>query len=115
MSGSQDSPAPGAGEDGKSRRPRVRKEPNPDCRLPTHDINALHLPKNNGCNLVVNGLFDPLFIHLKLAIIIGLLISSPIWLYQFWAFVAPGLHRRERRWTYFFGGSAIPLFALGGF
>jgi sec-independent protein translocase protein TatC len=160
MSASQDSPAPGAGEDGKSRRPRVRKEPNPDarmpliehtrelrrrvlwsiavmvvgsivgwfieppvwnfltkpyCRLPTHDINALHLPKNNGCNLVVNGLFDPLFIHLKLAIIIGLLISSPIWLYQFWAFVAPGLHRRERRWTYFFGGSAIPLFALGGF
>jgi sec-independent protein translocase protein TatC len=86
----------------------------PYCRLPAHDVNALHLPHDNGCNLVVNGLFDPLFIHLKLAIIIGLLISSPIWLYQFWAFVAPGLHRRERRWTYFFGGSAVPLFVLGG-
>jgi len=86
----------------------------PYCRLPAHDVNALHVSKS-GCSLIVNGLFDPLFIHLKLAVIIGLLISSPIWLYQFWAFVAPGLHRRERRWTYFFGGSAVPLFALGGF
>jgi sec-independent protein translocase protein TatC len=86
----------------------------PYCRLPAHDRNSLGLPNGSHCNLIVNGLFDPLFIHLKLAIIIGLLISSPIWLYQFWAFVAPGLHSRERRWTYFFGGSAIPLFALGG-
>jgi|SRR5712691_2152313 len=159
MSATQDSPAPGAGEEGKSRRPRLRREPNPDarmpliehirelrnrvlksiavmvigaiagwfiepavwnfllgpyCRLPAQDRNTLGLPKSNACHLVVNGLFDPLFIHLKLAIIIGLLISSPIWLYQFWAFVAPGLHSRERRWTYFFGASAIPLFALGG-
>jgi sec-independent protein translocase protein TatC len=34
-------------------------------------------------------------------------------MYQFWAFVAPGLHARERR-AYFFAGSAVPLFAIGG-
>src|SRR5258708_520514 len=85
----------------------------PFCRLP-HDRLTLGAGPHGSCQLVVNGLFDPLFIHLKLAIIAGLLISSPIWLYQLWAFIAPGLHSRERRWAYFFGGSAIPLFGLGG-
>jgi sec-independent protein translocase protein TatC len=87
----------------------------PYCHLPAHDRFQLgSTGKHEGCQLIVNGLFDGLFIHLKLAIVIGLLVTSPIWLYQFWAFVAPGLHSRERRWAYFFGGSAIPLFGLGG-
>jgi sec-independent protein translocase protein TatC len=85
----------------------------PFCSLPPKDNGGITV-KNHACHLYVTGLFDPLFIHLKLAIVIGLIISSPLWLYQFWAFVAPGLHSRERRWTYFFGGSAIPLFGLGG-
>jgi len=68
----------------------------------------------HSCNLVLTGLFDGLFIHFKLAIVIGIVISSPFWLYQLWAFVAPGLHRRERRWAYYFGGAALPLFAIGG-
>lgn len=87
----------------------------PYCRLPAHDRFTFGASgKHEACQLIVNGLFDALFIHLKLAIVIGLLVSSPIWLYQLWAFVAPGLHSRERRWAYFFGGSAIPLFGLGG-
>ncbi|HET9894816.1 MAG TPA: twin-arginine translocase subunit TatC [Streptosporangiaceae bacterium] len=88
----------------------------PFCKLPAHYVTVnVNTGKAQTChNLVVTGLFDSLFIHLKLAIVVGLIISSPLWLYQLWAFVAPGLHRRERRWTYFFAGSAIPLFALGG-
>lgn len=87
----------------------------PYCHLPPHDRFQLgSTGKHEGCQLIVNGLFDGLFIHLKIAIVIGLLVSSPIWLYQFWAFIAPGLHSRERRWAYFFGGSAVPLFGLGG-
>ena len=67
-----------------------------------------------GCNLFVTGIFDALFLRLKLAIITGVIITSPFWLYQLWAFIAPGLYKRERRWAYFFGGAAVPLFALGG-
>lgn len=87
----------------------------PFCRIPAKYINSTdHSSKESCHNLIVTSIFDPLFIHLKLAIVVGLIISSPIWIYQFWAFVAPGLHRRERRWTYFFAGSAVPLFGLGG-
>jgi len=87
----------------------------PYCSLPAKDLAKQGLGGNGQCSLAVFGVFDGLFIHLKLAVVIGLIVSSPFWLYQLWAFVAPGLHKRERRWTYFFAGSAIPLFALGGF
>lgn len=66
------------------------------------------------CKIYVNGIFDQFFIRLKVSVIIGLIVSAPVWLYQVWAFVAPGLHRNERRWTYLFMGAAIPLFAAGG-
>jgi sec-independent protein translocase protein TatC len=46
--------------------------------------------------------------------VVGLIVSSPIWFYQLWAFIAPGLYRREKRWTFAFVGTAVPLFALGG-
>lgn len=56
---------------------------------------------------------DSFILRLKIALWIGLIITAPIWLYQVWAFVAPGLHRRERRWAYSFGALAVPLFAAG--
>jgi len=82
----------------------------PFCRLGLHD--SLQ-PHNKSCALYVTGLFDALFLHLKIAIASGVIISSPVWLYQLWAFIAPGLHSRERRWAWFFGATAVPLFAAG--
>jgi sec-independent protein translocase protein TatC len=79
---------------------------------------ATHVPgqkgTTNSCVLYVTGIFDGFFLRLKLAFIVGVIISSPVWLYQFWAFIAPGLYARERRWAYFFVGSAVPLFGMGG-
>lgn len=78
---------------------------------------ATHVPGQNNtttsCLLYVTGIFDGLFLQLKLSFIVGVIISSPVWLYQFWAFIAPGLYARERRWAYWFVGAAVPLFALG--
>lgn len=65
------------------------------------------------CHLYVTGPFDALFLRLQIAIAVGIIISSPVWLYQLWAFIAPGLYRRERRWAYYFVGAALPLFAVG--
>jgi sec-independent protein translocase protein TatC len=68
-----------------------------------------------GHSLVYNAVTDGFYLHIKIAVIAGAIITSPIWLYQIWAFVAPGLYSREKRWTYLFLGSAIPLFGLGCF
>jgi sec-independent protein translocase protein TatC len=68
----------------------------------------------HGHPLIVTGVFDPFFVKLKVAFVVGVIVSSPIWFYQLWAFIAPGLYRREKRWTFAFVGAAVPLFALGG-
>jgi sec-independent protein translocase protein TatC len=84
----------------------------PYCRLPQpKGFGTLLL--HQSCQLYVNGLFDSLFLKLQISIATGVIVSSPIWLYQLWAFIAPGLYRRERRWAYYFAGAAVPLFAIG--
>ncbi|MFJ7076606.1 twin-arginine translocase subunit TatC [Streptomyces sp. NPDC098781] len=58
-------------------------------------------------------LLSPFTTTVKVSLMAGIVLSSPIWLYQLWAFVAPGLHKHERKYTYYFVASAVPLF-LGG-
>jgi len=86
----------------------------PYCKIQINHRPAGAVLGSGQCTLFVTGIFDSFFLHLKIAILVGIIVSSPVWLYQVWAFVAPGLYRRERRWTYLFVGSAVPLFALGG-
>ncbi len=69
--------------------------------------------RRTGDQLVVSGVFDPFMLRVKIAFFVGLIVSSPVWLYQIWAFIAPGLYRREKRWAYLFAGIAAPLFAVG--
>lgn len=76
-------------------------------------INGQHGCHRVGDQLVINGVFDPFMLRVKIAFFFGLIVTSPIWLYQLWAFIAPGLYRREKRWTYAFVGTAVPLFAGG--
>jgi sec-independent protein translocase protein TatC len=67
-----------------------------------------------GDQLILQGVFDPFMLRVEIAFFFGLIVTSPIWLYQLWAFVAPGLYRREKKWTYLFVGTAVPLFVAGG-
>jgi len=52
-------------------------------------------------------------IKLQVSAYIGLILAAPMFLYQTWAFVMPGLHKNERRYALGFFGSAIPLFFIG--
>ncbi|MFM8351815.1 MAG: twin-arginine translocase subunit TatC [Actinomycetales bacterium] len=63
--------------------------------------------------LALTGVADPFVLQLQVAAVAGLLLSSPVWLYQIWRFVTPGLHRNERRWAIGFVLVATPLFAAG--
>ena len=56
--------------------------------------------------LVLNGPLDAFYLRVKVAFIVGIILSSPVWLYQIWAFIAPGLYAREKRWGRIFLGTA---------
>jgi sec-independent protein translocase protein TatC len=87
----------------------------PFCRLPKTSRSLPGAATGGSCSrqLYVTGVFDALFLKLQISIAAGIIISLPVWLYQLWAFIAPGLYRRERRWAYYFVGAAVPLFAIG--
>ena len=66
-----------------------------------------------GVNLNIATLVGAFDLKLKVALFIGVIVSSPVWTYQLWAFVTPGLTRKERRYALAFVLSAVPLFAAG--
>ncbi|GAA4568658.1 twin-arginine translocase subunit TatC [Micromonospora coerulea] len=70
-------------------------------------------PDTGKCLFVQLGVADVFLLNLKIGLWVGLVIAAPIWLYQLWAFIAPGLHRHERRYAYVFTALAAPLFAAG--
>ena len=76
-------------------------------------IRGAHGCHQVGDSLVINGIFDPFTLRIQMAFYVGLILSSPIWLYQLWAFIAPGLYSREKRWAYMFVAAAVPLFVIG--
>ena len=63
--------------------------------------------------LILNSPLDPFYLRVKVAFIVGVILSSPVWLYQLWAFIAPGLYAREKRWGHLFLATAVPLFLAG--
>lgn len=80
----------------------------PYCSLP-----VAQEPRPGECTLTVLGVFESFFVNLKVAALFGVVAASPIWLYQIWAFVTPGLYRNEKRYSISFLALAIPLFAAG--
>jgi sec-independent protein translocase protein TatC len=77
--------------------------------------NAVRSLNRANLNATINfgDIGSPLLLKLKIVAAASLTLTSPFWLWQLWAFVMPGLHRKERKWTYLFVGSAGPLFIAG--
>ncbi len=65
--------------------------------------------------ITINGLLAPFTLALQVSLMAGVVFASPVWLYQLWAFVAPGLHRHEKKYAYAFVGTGVPLFFAGAF
>jgi sec-independent protein translocase protein TatC len=73
-----------------------------------------HDSKKACAQMTVSGLLGGFSIALKVSLMAGIVGSSPVWLYQLWGFLAPGLHRNEKRYTLGFVGAGVPLFLAGG-
>jgi sec-independent protein translocase protein TatC len=80
----------------------------PYCELPPS-----RRAGGKSCDLIFLHPTDAFFVRLRVSLICGVLFAAPIWLYELWAFITPGLHRHERRWTLAFMASATVLFAAG--
>jgi sec-independent protein translocase protein TatC len=63
--------------------------------------------------LYIDGVLGPLNLQVSVAIVSGVILSSPIWLYQLWAFVSPALHSKEKKYSVLFIGVATPFFVAG--
>lgn len=76
----------------------------------------LDLSGADGAALVTmnfGGITTPFAIQLKVAVVTGTVLSSPVWIWQLWAFLVPGLRKAEKRTALWFMAGAIPLFLAG--
>ena len=64
---------------------------------------------------VFTGPIDGFTIKLKIATYGGIVLALPVWLYELWRFITPGLNPKEKRYAVPFVASAIVLFAVGAF
>ncbi len=79
-------------------------------RTPMHAVAEHHDATINYTN--ITQAFD---LKLRIAFTVGLVLSAPVWLYQLWAFIVPGLTRKERQYGFGFFFAAVPLFFAGCF
>ncbi|MCX5383447.1 twin-arginine translocase subunit TatC [Streptomyces sp. NBC_00083] len=84
-----------------------------DCTVPFTELTAKDGAKVCG-NITMSGLMGPFTLMIKVSLVTGVVAASPVWLYQLWAFVAPGLHKHEKRYSLSFVAAGFPLFVAGG-
>ena len=83
---------------------------------PYCDVPAKHRAVTNlqdTCALIIHSPLDGFTFRLKIALIAAIVVSAPVWLWQVWRFVTPGLRHNERRYGLAFILSSTLLFAVG--
>lgn len=80
---------------------------------PYEEIQPLLAKRGIDSELVITGVGGALQFQLKISLVVGILISSPVWLWQIWGFVLPALHRNEKKWALLLTATGAPLFVGG--
>ncbi len=64
-------------------------------------------------NINFGGITQPFTVQMQVALFVGVIVASPVWLFQVWGFIVPGLTKREKRTSVAFIAAAVPLFLAG--
>ena len=80
---------------------------------PINDVVEEARAQGREVTLTITDVAGAFTLQIKVALVAGVILASPVWIYQLWRFVTPGLHRHERRWALLFVGIATPLFLAG--
>lgn len=76
-------------------------------------IKDLNEKEGRQATLNFDGVASSFDLMVQVSIFLGVIIASPVWIYQLWAFIVPGLHKKERRLALSFVAAAVPLFVSG--
>jgi len=77
---------------------------------PIRDLNE---SQGRQASLNFDGVASSFDLMIQVSVFLGVILASPVWLYQLWAFIVPGLHKKERRLALSFVAAAVPLFVGG--
>ncbi len=80
---------------------------------PVNEVIAKAQAEGREIQLTITEITGAFTLRIKVAVLAGVVLASPVWIYQLWRFVTPGLKRKEKKWTVVFLALAVPLF-LGG-